>query len=250
MLNKHVYLKVEKVLGVVVEASLLKDEVTVRDTTGDYAYGDMVDAIELSPITQMKNDEYLYEGDIFEEKGRLFEVRRHETDLDNVYIVTLDKFLKPTMPASMIRSTVNKDKFAEELYVALNNQEVKFFGNTAYTEPAKSFDFSFDLKIVKRVVEGEQPEYYYAGNNKHDFEIDLIKVIYAGANIFPNEAYVRKTYSYDEFEYKMTEGALEEASTYELEQEARRKMFGDQRVAYNAVNDYHYEDDCDCDDEF
>ena len=80
---------------------------------------------------------------------------------------------------------------------------------------AEEMDFDFNIKIYKADIGGKST-YFYAGNNKSDATVDLIKVIYMGHYLLEEEEYEIDSYTYDQFQSLVNTGVIVEASPMEL----------------------------------
>ncbi|QPK89751.1 hypothetical protein IEN91_04740 [Bacillus velezensis] len=87
----------------------------------------------------------------------------------------------------------------------------------------------FNVKIARKFKDGDTT-YYYVCNNKEENLIDLIKVVFVGADILDGD-YTRKTITYFEYLDLIESGELKEVDPMELANYALGVMHGNAKIS-------------------
>lgn len=226
------------VLGTIGKLDFLKDVITLVDDKKELHEVSLKDVQELKQVGVLYNGIHVYEHDVL-----------HSTTTDKNYEIILLDNLTACLEQldDDFNSTGRRGKsFGKESITSL--QEANLVGNVFQLRKAVP-KVDFNIEIYKDIVDGDYV-YYYAGNNKDNKTVDLIKVIYMGSALLQEEEYERTTYTYKEFLELVKDGLIKKANPMELQNYVMGKTYnGDSsrdRSPYNRAKcacgrDY---DDC------
>lgn len=204
--NKNIgFATEEKVLGAIVAVNLLDGTVTLMDDNEEIYTVDMEQVIELEELGTIGN-QYIYEGDVVKvtETGKVYEIIKQEDN--EIAMHLLDNKLNRTEGG---------------LGLSFERQQLSVFGGVVellgniHEIKAKQPTVDFNLAVFRYVEDGEVA-YYYAGNNKENEQVDLIKVIFLGHQLLEEEDYERETVTYADFLELVADGTLTKVNPMEL----------------------------------
>lgn len=222
-----VYVEEKGVFGSINSLDYLNHTITIN-TGFETLKVDLEDVKFLSLIGSL-NGEAVVEGDVFQHvdgEEYIYEIELQE-DGENVVFHQLDKELERIKEGAPFHKDLLDEIFSKDLIRV---------GNINELEVLVEEDFDFDVKIVKDT----DGVYYYACNNKDNEEIDLIKVLFIGANLLDGN-YERLTVDYDEYlEFIDTEFVVE-VNPQELQAYAYQLLSGGKSFACNDLGE-----DCNC----
>lgn len=164
-------------------------------------------------------DKILIDHDVVESfDGRYFELELVNGGKE-VQLYLLNKQLKRVKLSDLI----------EKERIHIIETIAKYIGNVYTLEPLKGVDFN--IKIVRTK---DDLVYYYACNNKVNEEIDLIKVVFVGNDLLPEEDYKRLTASYKEYLDMLKKNIITEVTPRELQKYVTDIMYGRKTVEPKA----------------
>lgn len=234
MLKENIagYSKEKNVLGLVIEYSLLERTATLRDFDGVNHTVPLEGIVEVEYIGDYQSEE-VYDGDVFvsELTGegvelvkvgdkvslRTLDEKLNYVDVGEVGAIELDEMVKVFEQLEFVL-VGNIHQMREELEQLNTELESDVSGQDNH--------FDFNLKIVKEKLTNGKYQYYYAGNNKEEEEVDLISVIFMGAGFHEGKPYERFTVDYDQY-LELVDSALIDVSPAELQEYAMKLMSGE-----------------------
>ena len=234
MLKENIagYSKEKNVLGLVIEFSLLERTATLRDFDGVNHTVPLEGIVEVEYIGDYQSEE-VYDGDVFvsEQTGegvelvkvgdkvslRPLDEKLNYVDVGEVGAIELEQMVKIFEQLEFVL-VGNIHQMREELEQLNSELESAVSGQDNH--------FDFNLKIVKEKLTNGKYQYYYAGNNKEEEEVDLISVIFMGAGFHEGKPYERFTVDYDQY-LELVDSALIDVSPAELQEYAMKLMSGE-----------------------
>ena len=258
--NGMIYDKENELFGSLAGVNFLNGTIIIAVETGEED-GEVVlvedlkmEDVELLPLICSFDGNAIISRDILSIDDKLYEIELLEDNNITLHLLNneLERVLTGwSIPMELAEKELNRIKENKEVELVANFYEIGGVFEEEVEEEEYSFDF--DIKIAKRGKDG-YIEYLYACNDKKNEQIDLITVVFVGAEILDN-AYERQTISYDEFEALLESGTLQEVGQGELRNYALGMLHGN--TATNDVaddyeedyeeEDYEEEEDCDCD---
>jgi hypothetical protein len=198
-----VYIPEVNVFGDVASIDFLTNSVTVKDSDGEFHTAN-IDKVERLDYLGKFKGQNLFNRDVLKTyDGKLFEIEAQEDGMIQLHL--LDKRL------NRVEGGKKFDKF--DIYKV--TPHVVVVGN--YFQLLQDIEtVDFNIKIV-RMAEDAFYNYYYACNNKAKGTIDLIKVIYMGSVLLPEEDYERIEMAYDTYLDFVDNGTITIASPRELQ---------------------------------
>lgn len=207
------YAEEAQVFGRVVEVSLVKETITLRDNEDELHVFKADDVIELLPVGTM-NGMGVFQHDLFEgATGHQYEIDLNESEEIELYI--LDDMLNRKIPNSPLKVR-SLDDYEGVLTLIGNLLEVK----------SKMKPLDFQMKVFKEFDDGDI-KYMYAGNQQESGEIDLITVSFFGGEMLSDASkYERTTITHKHFLAMLDNGNLTEVSNQELANYITGLMYG------------------------
>lgn len=184
----------------------------------------MEDAVVMHSFGEDPDGTPLFDGDVFESQvsGSLYEaelvggfLQFHLLDKDLKRIHKVDRY--------EVEKFLNMLQEADTYEVIGNKYEIE-------PEEEETVDFDFNIKIIKRTIDGCDDIFYYAGNRKENRQIDIIKVVYMGSDLLEEEDYFRSTFTYEEF----AESMKEDRNTFVSPRELQSHVMNQMRKSRNA----------------
>lgn len=195
--------------GQVVDFDLLSSKVTVKDFEGKVSTLSITEVKFLRIVGKFGEDVVL-DGDLF---------RSLNTDDLELYQIELSEDGK-LVRFSYLDENLEKEQvgdfFDKEILENVATGKLELIGNINdkdLFEEEEEVSLDFNIKIVK---DTNDDTYYYACVNAEDDVIDLIKVIFIGANLL-EEQYLRNTIDKEEYVEYVKEGLLVEVTPSELQ---------------------------------
>lgn len=233
------FLAIDKDTGnyhAVSDLNFQEEKVEVTDSKGNTKEFDMSDVV-LAKVLLEDETGNIVEGDIFKIPSNGVSYVIFGNHNNNVLAVRIDM---NTFEEISIPIVVNID----ELQDFLDGKE--FAGNVnqiqiqkILEELASKVDFNFNVMIVK----DEHLNYYYALNDKDNEIVDVIPVLFIGANLIKEESYFREEYTYDDFEEAFKDKEFVEVSPQELQNYALGKVYGKQEYHANPSDSIEEEEE-------
>lgn len=210
-----VYFEEGNVFGYVKDVDVLERSVTIN--TGEIEMELHLDEVEFLPLIGTFNGVVVVDGDVFKAVNNNGDELYYQINLQkdeiNVVFHLLDENLEKLESGEEFDKSLLESIFCEALEHVGNIHEIK---NENLQE-----EVDFNIKVVK---DGHNI-YYYACNNTVEETVDLIKVVFIGANLLEEE-YSRTTVDYDEYLEYIATGFVTEVSTQELQEYAYGVMSG------------------------
>lgn len=234
--NKNIgYSQEKNILGAIVAVDLLKKTVTLMDENSDTHVVSIEDVIELEELGELEGN-FIYAGDVVRVSttGKVYEIVTLEDG--EIAMHLLDKKLERVPNGQGIGF--------ERKQLSSFEGVIELLGNI-YELKANQPKIDFNLAVFRQVVNGET-NYFYAGNNKDEEEIDLIKVIFLGHQVIEEQAYERITVSYEDFQELVADGTLKQVNPIELANYVAGLAYGKKAVVAKAQTEVA--DCCDVDD--
>lgn len=207
-----------------------------------------IDDVEFVEFICELGDEIVMNRDIIAIANNNYEIEILEDR--NVTLHLLNDELERVMTGNPIPFNDVTKHFAKitqmaNVEVVGNMYEVNLLAEEIEDEEV-GISFDFDIKIAKEVKDG-YIQYLYVCNNKEKEEIDLINVVFVGAEILDG-TYKRETISYDEYEAMVLNGRLTEVSQGELRNYALGMLHVGKPTVIEDEDGFEYEeeDECDC----
>lgn len=216
-----VYIPEVNVFGDVASIDFLTNSVSVKDAEGEIHTAN-IDKVERLDYLGKFKGQNLFNRDVLEtHDGKLFEIDLGEDGLIQLHL--LDKRL----------NRVEAGKKIDKLDIHKVAPHVNVIGN--YFQLIQEVEtVDFNIKIV-RVSEDAFYTYYYACNNKARGTIDLIKVIYMGSVLLPEEDYERIEMTYDTYLDFVEKGKITIASPRELQNYVTGATYNGKKPSFQEV---------------
>lgn len=208
-----VYNKETNQLGLVVEASFLKNTYTVQVDDDEFITVNMEDALVLQELGTVGADT-VYENDVLVSRTTDYEYEIVTQEDGTLILHLLDgKYNRVKHGASFPKSEIGK--LAEDLELLGSIHLLK--------EDLPTVDFN--IVVVRRVVNGEV-SYAYACNNRLEEEVDLISVVFVGHQLLEEEDYTRVSLPYEGYLESVERGLIKEVNPQELANYVTGLMYG------------------------
>lgn len=230
------YVENQNFLGEVVGFSLVQNTVELKDKDGDIALFDAEYVEILEEVFTRPTGEVVYDGDVF--KTDDYNILVDKVSDTQLKLLLLNDFLD-IVAVSDVKTIDTEAVKAFELY------EPQKLGNIKELQHSVEDVFDFNVKVLKR-----NGQFVYACNDKHSEEIDLIKVIFIGADLLDDEEYERVTVDYDEYLEMLDENELVESTPQELREYAYNVLVKGKETPKAPIILEEYEDEEDLDFEF
>lgn len=250
--NGMVFLKEEEVFGSLAGVNFLDETIVVavdlENGEKHILEGVKLEDVELLTYLCDFDGEPIIDRDVLFIADKLYEIELLEGDKVTLHL--LDEELERKLTGWAIPVS----KLAEELGRIQENKEIELVANlfeiggveVVDEEEAEEDKLDFNIKIGKKLADGHI-QYLYVCNNKIKEEIDLINVVFVGADLIEEEAYERETVSYEEYLERLESGKLIEVGQAELRNYALGVLHGKQ--AEMDLDDYNCGEHCGCHDE-
>jgi len=228
------YHEATNAFGQVVDVDLLNGVVTVKDFEGEVSTLSITDVKFLRIIGKFGEDIVL-DGDLFRslnttDKLELYQIELSE-DGQLVRFSYLDEDLEKEETGDFFDKAILENVATGKLELIGNINDKDLF------EEEDDSILDFNIKIVKDTNDGT---YYYACVNAEENVIDLIKVVFIGANLL-EEQYSRNTIDNEEYVEYVKEGLLVEVTPSELQSYAYQ--LSRKQVITSVPSDILKEDD-------
>lgn len=222
----------------VLAVDIVNNKVTIGDSKKSHEKS--TEDVELLRVIFENEKLYLADGDIIADifSGRKYLIRgTYKKDVIEVvrYHDTAcfeeDKptYIDITNKTEMDNLLINKDYYSN-----IHKIEIE-----KIIEQLSKVDFDFDIMAVK----DKQLNYFYALNDKEDQTVDLIPVLFVGANLINGEVYYREEFSYNDYEENIEDGTFVEVTPQELQNYALGKMHhGNKEYFAQPTNQYSLKD--------
>ena len=252
--NGMIYDKENELFGSLAGVNFLNGTIIIAVETGEED-GEVVlvedlkmEDVEFLPLISFDGTAII-SRDVLAIDGKLYEIELLEDNKITLHLLNeeLERVLTGwSIPMELAEKELNRIKENKEVELVANFYEIGGVFEEEEVEE-EEYDFNFDVKVAKRNKDG-YIEYLYACNDKKNEQIDLITVVFVGAEILDN-AYERQTISYDEFEALLESGAIQEVGQGELRNYALGMLHGNTAPTDVVEEDYEEEEeeeDCDC----
>lgn len=161
-----------------------------------------------------------------------------EIHVGDVLLNTTGHFIKVSLSerGKLVGEIVNtkgdvlgKDETELSLELALSGSE--YVANIeAFIELGlNKVDFDFTVQVLRSNVDNEI-KYFYACNDKENERVDVMSVVFMGADILDND-YTRETFSYDGYEVLLEKGEFTVVGENELRNYAVGAVYGNRNKA-------------------
>jgi len=216
-----VYIPEVNVFGDVANIDFLTNSVTVKDSDGELHTAN-IDKVERLDYLGKFEGQNLFNRDVLKTyDGKLYEIDLLEDGMIQLHL--LDKRL----------NRVETGKKVDKLQIHKVAPHVEIVGN--YFQLLQDVEtVDFNIKIV-RMAEDAFYNYYYACNNKAKGTIDLIKVIYMGSVLLPEEDYERIEMAYDTYLDFVENGTITIASPRELQNYVTGATYNSNKPTFKGV---------------
>lgn len=199
-----VYDKKTNNFGQVVDFDIINSEVTIKDVEDNISTLSLKDAKFLELIGVI-GENVIIDGDVLvDANNTLYEI---ELQKDNTVLFHLLGENQERIGSGKPLDKNGLEVFAGILLPIGNINDAFLF------EDEDDALLDFNVKIMK---DTEDNTYFYACYNEEEEVIDLIKVVFIGANLL-EEGYTRTTLEFDEYLDIVKEGLLVESSPSELQ---------------------------------
>lgn len=223
--NKNIgYSKEKNVLGAIVAVNLILSTVTLMDGEGVTHTTSINDVIELEELGSI-DGRFIYESDVVKlnTTGKVYEFVTIENGEIAMWLLD-DKLNR--------RPNGRGVGFERKQLKAFEGGILELLGNIHELRANKP-TVDFNIAIYRNIEDGEVT-YWYAGNNKEEEAVDLIKVIFLGHKLIEEDEYERLTYSYEDFLDLVEDKTLVEASPSQLANYVTGLTYGNKNVVAKA----------------
>jgi hypothetical protein len=226
--NAFIYIKEEQGIGEVISVDFKEGKVsTICEEEHLHTYN-FEDVVFIHEIGKLNDEESVFNYDIFKSKsGNLFELEDAGNGMLQFHLLN-EKLERQTSV-----DTYSVHKFFE---ILKNSETYELFDNryellaeqaeeeeSAEASAEAAVDMDFNIKVVRKEDAQGKTHYYYAAKDTHRGQIDLIAVVFVGAQLL-EEQYKRIEMPFEEYIELVKVGTLVEASPYELQGYAMEKM--------------------------